>query len=131
LHLINRTQSKAEEVAAEIGRRHPAVKTALSFPGLGQKVDLLINATSLGLQPGDNLPFDTARFSLNRAGAVYDMVYRPAETPLLAAARKAGCRAANGLGMLLFQGARALELWTGQPAPIEIMRRALERNIYG
>ena len=59
------------------------------------------------------------------------MIYRPAETPLLVASKAAGCRTANGLGMLLYQGAKALELWTGQTAPVEIMRRALEKNVYG
>jgi shikimate dehydrogenase len=59
------------------------------------------------------------------------MVYRPAETRLLSAAKAAGCRTANGLGMLLFQGAKALEIWTGSPAPLEIMRKALTKNVYG
>jgi shikimate dehydrogenase len=59
------------------------------------------------------------------------MIYRPARTPLLKAAEAAGCRTANGLGMLLHQGASALEIWCGKPAPVEIMRRALEKNIYG
>jgi shikimate dehydrogenase len=63
--------------------------------------------------------------------AVYDMIYRPAETPLLAAAQKAGCRTANGIGMLLHQGAKALEIWSGKSAPIEVMRNALEQNVYG
>ena len=94
-------------------------------------VDLVLNATSLGLKPNDPLPFDETRFSLRQAGAVYDMIYRPAETPLLKAAKAAGCRTANGLGMLLYQGAKALELWSGQTAPVDIMRRALERNVYG
>ena len=58
------------------------------------------------------------------------MIYRPAETPLLRAARAAGCRTANGLGMLLHQGARAFEIWTGQAAPLTVMRRALEETIY-
>jgi shikimate dehydrogenase len=83
------------------------------------------------LKPGDALPFETASFALNRAGAVYDMIYRPAETPLLAAAQGAGCRAANGLGMLLYQGAKALELWSGANPPIEVMREALRKNVYG
>jgi len=72
---------------------------------------------SLGLKPGDPVPFDEEQFSLRQAAAVYDMIYRPAETALLKAAKAAGCRVANGLGMLLYQGARALELWTGQTAP--------------
>jgi shikimate dehydrogenase len=91
----------------------------------------LINATSLGLKPGDTSPLDGKRFALKQARAVYDMIYRPAETPLLQAARKAGCRRANGLGMLLHQGAKAFEIWTGKTAPLDVMRRALEQNIYG
>jgi shikimate dehydrogenase len=59
------------------------------------------------------------------------MIYRPAETPLLCAAQAAGCRTANGLGMLLYQGAKAQEIWSGQPAPVEVMRAALEKNVYG
>ena len=53
------------------------------------------------------------------------------ETRLLKAARAAGCRTANGLGMLLYQGAKALELWSGQTAPVQAMRQALEKNLYG
>jgi shikimate dehydrogenase len=94
-------------------------------------VDLLLNGTSLGLKSEDPLPYDPVQFSLSRAGAVYDMVYRPAETKLLAAAKAAGTRCANGVGMLLYQGAKALEIWTGQPAPVRVMRQALERTIYG
>jgi shikimate dehydrogenase len=95
------------------------------------EVDLVLNATSLGLKACDPLPFDPAAFSLGKSRAVYDMVYRPAETPLLAAAAEAGCKTANGLGMLLHQGAKALEIWTGQTAPLEVMRQALKETIYG
>jgi shikimate dehydrogenase len=94
-------------------------------------VDLMINATSLGLAPGDAFPVDRKQFSVRQALAVYDMIYRPVETPLLAAAKEGGCRRANGLGMLLYQGAKALEIWSGQPAPIEVMREALKKNLYG
>jgi shikimate dehydrogenase len=59
------------------------------------------------------------------------MIYRPSETPFLRAAKEAGCKTANGLGMLLYQGAKALELWTGKNAPIPIMREALMKNVYG
>ena len=129
LFLVNRTQSKAELVAKEIRQRYPKARVAIDYPK-GQ-VDLVLNATSLGLKATDPLPFDESRFSLRHARAVYDMIYRPAETPLLRAAKMAGCRIANGLGMLLYQGAKALEIWTGQPAPINTMRRALEQNVYG
>jgi shikimate dehydrogenase len=129
LFLVNRTRSRAEAVANEIRQRSPQLKVALGYPA--GRVDLALNATSLGLKPNDPLPWDERQFSLRQAGAVYDMIYRPAETALLKAAKAAGCRTANGLGMLLYQGAKALELWTGQSAPLAIMRQALERNVYG
>jgi shikimate dehydrogenase len=129
LFLVNRTISKAENVAAEIRARHPGSRVAVGYPA--RSVDLVLNATSLGLKPHDPLPFDEARFALRQTGAVYDMVYRPAETPLLKAAKAAGCKTANGLGMLLYQGARALELWSDRIAPVDVMRQALEQNVYG
>ncbi len=129
LFLVNRTASTAETLAAEIASRFPGVMARSGYPQ--GSVDLLINATSLGLQAGDELPFDPAYFCLDRTRAVYDMIYRPAQTPLLAAAKAAGCATANGLGMLLRQGAASLELWSGQAAPIKEMRAALEADVYG
>jgi len=129
LFLVNRTAAKAEAIAREIRQRFPNVAVTAGYPS--DPVDLVINATSLGLKPGDGLPYDEGRFSLRQAGAVFDMIYRPAETGLLRNAREAGCRAANGMGMLLYQGARALELWTGRKAPVAVMRQALERALTG
>jgi len=131
LFLVNRTLNKVESLVQEISHRYPGVKTALGYPDASARVDLVLNATSLGLKAGDGSPLDTARFSLSRAGAAYDMIYRPAETAFLVAAQKAGCRVANGLGMLLYQGAKALELWSGLNPPIEVMREALRKNVYG
>ncbi len=129
LFLVNRTLSKAGSVAAEIRRRYPNVRIQLGYPR--GDVDLAINATSLGLGANDPLPVDGKQFSLRQARAVYDLIYRPAETPLLRAAKAGGSRTANGLGMLLYQGAKALEIWSGKPAPVEVMRDALKKNIYG
>ncbi|WP_343203305.1 shikimate dehydrogenase [Limisphaera ngatamarikiensis] len=128
LYLVNRTLDKARAVAEEIRTRYPECQVTLDYPH--EPVDLLLNATSLGLRPQDPLPLDTARFPLRLAAAVYDMIYRPAETPLLQAARAAGQPAANGLSMLLYQGTRALEIWTGQPAPVAVMRRALMEHLH-
>ena len=94
-------------------------------------VEIILNATSSGLKPEDPLPIDLGAYPLSRADAVYDMIYRPAETPLLRQALESGCRTANGLGMLLYQGAAAFELWTHRPAPIDVMRAALVREVYG
>lgn len=128
LFLVNRTESKAATVAAEIRRRHLNVKVQLGYPR--GDIDLAINATSLGLAATDALPWDGKQFSLRQAHAAYDMIYRPAETPFLATAKAGGSRTANGIAMLLYQGAAALELWAGKSAPVDVMRRALEENVY-
>ncbi len=129
LYLVNRTREKAEQVAREIQMRFPQVEVELGYPP--GRIDLVLNATSLGLNPADSLPFSPVEFSLNQAALAYDMIYRPAETPFLAEAVRAGARIANGLGMLLYQGAKALEIWSGEKAPIETMRAALKEHIYG
>ncbi len=128
LFLVNRTPGKAEALASEIKRQFPSVKVTTGHPPAA--VELVLNATSLGLKPGDPSPLDEKQFSLRQARAVYDMIYNPAETALLKMAKAAGCRTANGLGMLLHQGARAFEIWTGKSAPLEVMRRALEVEVY-
>ena len=129
LFLANRTRSKAEAIATEIKKRFPSVQVATGYPQAA--VDLVLNATSLGLQPDDGSPVRGKDFTLKQTRAVYDMIYRPSETRLLRAAQEAGCRTANGLGMLLYQGAKAFEIWTGRKAPIQVMRQALEATVYG
>ncbi len=83
--------------------------------------DLLVDATSRGLS--DTAPFDLS--PLGAGAAVVDLVVGRS-TPLTAAARTRGLRAATGTAMLLYQGGRAFELWTGKPAPLSAMREALE-----
>jgi shikimate dehydrogenase len=129
LWLHNRTKSKATEVAKQIRATGSKVNVQVGVPT--GRIDLALNATSLGLKPDDPLPIHDNSFELKNAATVYDMIYRPAGTPLLKAAQVAGCRTANGLGMLLYQGAKALEIWSGKTAPIEVMRQALSRHIYG
>lgn len=131
LFLVNRTQSKVTSLIAEIGERFPRARAHQGYPPKGDPIDLVLNATSLGLQAGDPSPFDESCFSLRDARAAYDMIYRPAETAWLKAARAAGCQTANGIDMLLYQGARALELWSGLNPPINVMREALLQNVYG
>lgn len=129
LYLVNRTVSKAQEVAEEASRRFPGVRVQVGYPS--ERIDLVLNATSLGLRSDDPLPYDAGQWSPGRASLAYDMIYRPAETPFLRQARSEGCRVANGLGMLLYQGAKALEIWSGRPAPTDLMRQALVKHIYG
>lgn len=155
LFLLNRTEEKAGQIAVEISSRFPGVRIHVTvqnpnreaelanslrrhnaainvFHGYPrEKVDLVLNATSLGLKANDPLPLDINWLRSNKPHFVYDMIYRPAETNLLHEAKSLGCKTANGIGMLLYQGAKALELWSGKPAPIVEMRRALEENVYG
>ena len=77
---------------------------------------IVINATSAGLRESDPAPIDLAR--LPRPAAVYDMIYNPPETRLLAEAQALGLPRAHGLSMLVHQGAKSLEIWTGVPATI-------------
>jgi shikimate dehydrogenase len=86
--------------------------------------DLVVNATSVGLKPGDTTSLLDIK-ALPTTALVMDMIFNPPLTPLLSAARLHGCRTLNGLSMLLYQGALAFELWTGRAAPVEVMRTAL------
>jgi shikimate dehydrogenase len=87
---------------------------------------LIINTTPVGMhEDASPLPGEVlARFSPDTF--VFDMIYNPTETRLLIQARTLGLRAVNGLSMLLHQGALAFTLWTGQSAPLEVMRAALQ-----
>jgi shikimate dehydrogenase len=88
-----------------------------------KKKDLLVNASPVGMRESD--PCLVAQEMLHRDLFVYDLIYNPAETKLLVLAKKAGAKTSNGLGMLLYQGMLAFEIWTGQEAPKEIMQEAL------
>lgn len=88
---------------------------------------LLVNCTSVGMSGGpqaEAVPLGVDVASLPRDAVVVDLVYRPLETPLMAAARAAGRRTVTGIGMLVHQGAAAFEIWTGRSAPVEVMRNA-------
>ena len=80
---------------------------------------LLINATSLGLRENDPSPLSLA--GLPSDSKVYDMIYSPPKTTLLMEGESLGMSVANGLSMLVHQAAKALEIWTGDPVPSEVM----------
>ncbi|MFH0953190.1 MAG: shikimate dehydrogenase [Verrucomicrobiota bacterium] len=91
--------------------------------------DLVVQATPLGMKQDDAPPIGSAAF--RRGQLVFDLVYLHPETPLMKSAKAVGARTANGLGMLLYQGVRAFEIWTGAKPPSEVMRKALEKAVYG
>jgi shikimate dehydrogenase len=85
--------------------------------------DLVVNCSSLGMKPEDPTPIPASLLSPRHL--VYDTIYTAAHTPLMKAAEAAGALSANGLSMLLYQGALSFQIWLQRPAPIEVMRAAL------
>ncbi|MFA4854579.1 MAG: shikimate dehydrogenase [Candidatus Omnitrophota bacterium] len=88
------------------------------------EADLLVNAAPIGLKESDPCVIDLNLLGKNIL--VYDLIYNPKETKLLRLAKERGIRVSNGLGMLLYQGMIAFEIWTGKAAPKEVMQKALE-----
>ncbi len=134
LVLVNRTVEKIHALAETL-RSHRVNKTQISAlawetPVVAralQDVDLVVNASTVGLKTGDASPLADMAF-LSRL-LVFDTVYRAdgRPTPLVAAARANGAKATNGTSMLLHQGALAFEHWFNRTAPLAAMRRALEK----
>jgi shikimate dehydrogenase len=124
LTILNRTRENLDALLAQLvplaGKSVVAGSTSAPIIPSGA---LVINATSAGLKTADPLPVDLA--VLSRPAGVFDMIYNPPETPLLAQARALGIPAANGLSMLVHQGARALEIWSGATVPVDAMRAAV------
>lgn len=92
-----------------------------------KEADCLINATPLGLRKTDPLPI--GKDLVLKKHLVCDLVYNPPETALLKNAKARGAKRLSGLGMLLYQGVVAFEIWTGKKAPVLVMKRALTRQI--
>jgi len=135
LILVNRTVEKLGPLVERI--REPGSKTeiiALSFDDAAlaehcRACDLIVNTSSVGLKPGDP-PILTSE-CLKPEHLVYDTIYQPPVTPLLALAGKLGCRTANGLSMLLHQGVLAFQHWFPVTEPLEVMRAALSQRSSG
>lgn len=84
--------------------------------------DFLVNATNIGMAPETDRCLIPDISWLSSKLFVADIIYNPAETKLLKMAKAAGCRTVNGLPMLLYQGAEAFRLWTGQEMPVSIVK---------
>lgn len=129
LTLTNRTLAKADEVAHSLRDLLPAPRcrtipwTPQALAETLPEIDLIVNATSLGMAPTDAALLPDGL--LTSSHLVYDMIYKPLTTNLIAAARAAGARAINGLPMLLWQGVQSFEWWFDRPAPVQVMRDGL------
>ncbi|MGD9875003.1 MAG: shikimate dehydrogenase [Kiritimatiellia bacterium] len=129
--LFDLDRARSERVAGEIRTAAGGISVSVlnESPEAGaQAADLIIQATPVGMKPGEAAPLKPDAF--RKGQFVYDLIYMYPETLLLMAARKAGAKTANGLGMLLHQGAAAFEIWTGVKPPVDVMRKALENEVY-
>jgi len=125
--IANRTLARAEEIARSLAQQGIVGVSAIALDDLDAgtiaATGIVVNATSVGWHD-DSLPLDAGLIAALPVDAlVADLTYR--ETALLRAAASAGLATLDGYGMLLHQGVRAFELWTGIAPPVEVMRRAM------
>ena len=135
ISLYNRTRPKAEALVKEISQKiNTKIVTVVDEPeDLNiELADLLINTTNVGMKENDPLLIDPE--SLHKDMLVYDVIYSPRETKLLAQARLKKAQTANGLGMLFFQGVLAFWHWSDvelDESIKKIMRTSLEKKVHG
>jgi shikimate dehydrogenase len=126
--VLNRTSSKADELVSSLAERYPEAEM-IAFSSLEEihdilpTVDLVINATSLGMK-SDDTSF-AGLDHLPPRSKIYDMVYTPKQTVLMKKATELGLQTSNGLGMLSAQGELAFKIWTGVIPPSGLMRQVL------
>jgi len=126
----NRSVERGEALVRDLKQRTSADAHFVPWRGacaIGAEVDILVNATSIGLFPEVNA---MPEVDLNNARGdllVCDVVPNPPETRLIKTARTRGLKVLTGLPMLVYQGAIGFEMWTGKKAPEQAMRRALEK----
>lgn len=129
LTLINRSAEKLQPLHDALAAFYPRESLALGpweDDALARALDvsdLIVNCSALGMRADDPSPIPAALLSPRHL--LYDTIYTAARTPLMRAADAAGARSANGLSMLLHQGALSFEHWFHRPAPLEVMRAAL------
>ncbi|MBV9852451.1 MAG: shikimate dehydrogenase [Armatimonadetes bacterium] len=127
VQIANRTEARAQALADRLNTFHPGAASVAGWGAEADAFDLLVNATSLGMDPRPDALPALPPGTFGPGILVYDLVYSPLETRLLALARRAGCRAVNGLPMLTAQGALSLARWTGvawECLPLGIMEQA-------
>ena len=125
--LLNRSPDRAGHLAARFAGGDTVIDVVTTVAALHDRdLDLVVNASTVGLADHEPLPLDLS--VPGRAGAAFDMVYRrDGTTPWVRHATRLGIPVADGVEMLLGQGAAAFERWFGPPAPLDVMRKALAR----
>ena len=127
LVILNRDEAKARRLANRVEAKDAGDLSKIS---LVTKADILINATTVGMAPETKETIVPQEF-LHDHLTVFDIVYNPKETRLITEARARGCAVVYGYKMLLYQAARQFELFTGRPAPLEVMESTLIKALGG
>jgi len=135
LMLLNRTPEKMKELASALNKKaRKKVTVGLLSEKAVQKnlrgADIIINATSVGMHPNVEESLVKSAW-LESNLTVMDIVYNPFETKLAKEAKAAGAKVISGLEMLIYQGAASFEIWTGKPAPVDVMRKAALNQLTG
>jgi len=123
----SKTEGLREHYAKFYDAKRLAVTDEEGFKAALERGGLLVNATPVGMMKTDPSPIDKAL--LHPGLRVYDLVYNRPLTALVKEANSKKCHAVSGLGMLLYQGAIAFEIWTGKQAPMAVMRKALREAL--
>ena len=120
--IYNRTVARAEALARDFSSRAAGLAELAKTTA-----EILINCTSVGMHP------DVAACSLAAippsVKVVFDTIYNPPRTRLLELAERAGCRTVSGVEMFVNQGVSQFQIWTGRPAPVDLMRRTVLENL--
>ncbi|MGN6727486.1 MAG: type I 3-dehydroquinate dehydratase [Tepidisphaeraceae bacterium] len=128
--VYNRTFDKAEALAAEFTGKSGKVVAARMEKLCDSCCQIYINTTSVGMSPNvDASPFDPTPPKLDASHLVFDSIYNPIETKLLAHARASGAKTVSGIEMFVRQAAAQFEAWTQMPAPIDLMRHVVESRL--
>lgn len=134
LTVVNRTLERGESMTADLRRQVECDVRLENWRGTyeaPEHVDVLVNATSIGLFPDVDAMPDVSLARMHREAVVCDAVFNPPETRLLRTARTRGLRVLDGLSMLVYQGVIGFEIWTGRDAPEDVMRQALRDALLG
>lgn len=129
IYLANRTLEKAEKIISDFKPLNRFLEEIVEPVKLHEvenyldKVNVIVNTTSVGLHPEDKPLFDYEK--IMKKHIIVDIIYK--KTPLIKKAEEKGCLWQDGLPMLLYQGAKSFEIWTKKEAPIDVMKKILEK----
>lgn len=126
--IVNRTVERGMALTAMLNNKTPVQAEFVAWKGnyaIPPNTDIIANATSIGLFPNVDDQPEIDHNTITASMIVCDVIPNPPQTPFLRRAASCGARTLDGLGMLVYQGAIGFKMWTGQDAPVAVMRQAL------